>query len=214
MGTFFQSWWSYLQTNFSYLLGQLGTHIYISVTSVVFCFILGFPLAVFMYFHKKWEGPIMTVINTLQTVPSMAMLTIFLILFGLGTNTVILLVIVYSLLPIVSNTFAGLNNVNPTYLDSAKGLGMNQWQVLFIVQVPLALPIILGGLKNALILAVGTTTIGSFVGAGGLGDVILRGINTVGGTSILLTGALLCALIAIVFEALISQIEKRVTIFK
>ncbi|GAB2027791.1 ABC transporter permease [Lactovum odontotermitis] len=209
MGKFFNSWFDYLSNNYSYLFQQLGTHVYISVTSVVLCFAVGFPLGIYIYFHKRQEGWMMAVINAVQTVPSMAMLTIFLILFGLGSNTVILLVVIYSLLPIVKNTVAGLQNVNSVYLDSAQGLGMSRRQSLFLVQIPLALPVILAGVKNALVLAVGTTTIGSFVGAGGLGDIILRGINTVGGTSILLTGALLCAFISFVFEAVISWTEKQ-----
>ncbi|MEY8537871.1 ABC transporter permease [Lactococcus muris] len=209
MLAFFENWFSYIMTNSSYLLEQFGTHAYLALTSVAFCIIIGLPLGIAIYLHRRWEGPVMTVINTVQTVPSMAMLTVLLIFFGLGTTTVVILVVLYSLLPIVKNTFAGLNSVNAVYLDSAKGMGMTQTQILLMVQIPLALPILLVGVKNALVLAVGTTTIGSFVGAGGLGDIILRGINTVGGTSIILTGALLCALIAFGFEALINEVEKQ-----
>ncbi|GCF94874.1 amino acid ABC transporter permease [Enterococcus florum] len=203
MTEFFVQFGQYITQNASYLLEQIQTHLSTSLISVLLCILIGFPIGTLLDLYPKAVDYVIGVVNIIQTVPSMAMLIIVLILFGLGTKTVILTVIMYSILPIIKNTYVGLSTVEPIYIDSAKGLGMDKWQILFMVKIPLALPVILAGVKNALVLAVGTTTIGSFVGAGGLGDVILRGINTVGGTSILVTGALLCTLIVWLFELLI-----------
>ncbi|MBV7391278.1 MULTISPECIES: ABC transporter permease [Enterococcus] len=199
---------NYLSDNSSYIISQLFTHLYISIVSVVLTFLIGFPIGIFLSDNKKIAGIVIGIINVIQTIPSIGMLTILLILLGLGKNTVIATVILYSLLPIVSNTYVGLNNVDPTYVDSAKGVGMSRFQILLMVKIPLALPVILAGVRNALVIAVGITTIGSFVGAGGLGDIILRGINITEGGPIILVGAILCAFVALFLDRLFAWIIK------
>lgn len=199
---------NYFTDNFSYIFHQFETHLFISFLSVLFTFIIAFPTGIFLTFHKQWATPIISVITVIQNVPSLAMLTLMLMVFGLGNTTVIVTVVLYSLLPIVENTYKGIDNVKEEYVDSAKGIGMNKWQVLFMVKLPLALPVILAGIKNALVVAVGIATIGSFVGAGGLGDIILRGINITDGTAVIIVGALLCAVIVILLEAIIDWINK------
>lgn len=198
----------YLSTNASYIMSQFTTHIYISLIGVVLTVIVGFPLGVFLSSNKKMATLVIGVINIIQTIPSIGMLTVLLIVMGLGKNTVIATVFLYSLLPIVNNTYVGLNNVDPIYIDSARGVGMSRFQVLYMIKVPLALPIILAGIRNALVISVGITTIGSFIGAGGLGDIILRGINITDGKAIIFVGAFLCALIALVMDRLFNWLVK------
>lgn len=198
----------YLSDNSSYIISQLSTHIYISVVGVVLTCLIGLPIGIYLSDNKKAATLVMGIINVIQTVPSIGMLTILLILMGLGKNTVIATVVLYSLLPIVSNTYVGLNNVDPVYVDSARGVGMSRFQILYMVKIPLALPVILAGVRNALVISVGITTIGSFVGAGGLGDIVLRGINTTGGEPIIFVGAFLCAAIALVMDRLFDWLIK------
>ncbi|MBL1224147.1 ABC transporter permease [Enterococcus sp. BWR-S5] len=199
---------NYLNENSSYIISQFSTHIYISIVGVVLTFLIGFPIGVFLSDNKKAATIVMGLINIIQTIPSIGMMTILLILMGLGKNTVIATVVLYSLLPIVANTYTGLNNVDPVYVDSARGVGMSRFQVLYMIKIPLALPVILAGVRNALVIAVGITTIGSFVGAGGLGDIILRGINITNGEPIIFMGAFLCALIAVLMEWLFDWLIK------
>lgn len=199
---------NYLSTNASYIVSQFSIHVYISVIGVVLTVIIGFPIGLFLSVNKKMAVIVIGIINVIQTIPSIGMLTILLILMGLGKNTVIATVILYSLLPVVTNTYVGLNSVDPVYIDSARGVGMTPFQVLYIVKIPLALPIILAGIRNALVISVGITTIGSFVGAGGLGDIILRGINITDGKPIIFVGAFLCALIAVVMDRLFNRLVK------
>ncbi|MBO1308627.1 ABC transporter permease [Enterococcus sp. 669A] len=199
---------NYLSDNSSYIITQFFNHIYISIVGVVLTFLIGFPIGVFLSDNKKAASWVIGFINVVQTIPSIGMLTILLIIMGLGKNTVIATVVLYSLLPIVNNTYVGLNNVDPVYIDSARGVGMSRFQVLYLIKIPLALPVILAGIRNALVISVGITTIGSFVGAGGLGDIILRGINITGGEPIIFVGAILCAVIALGMDGLFNWLMK------
>ncbi|MBP1047321.1 ABC transporter permease [Enterococcus sp. BWM-S5] len=199
---------NYLSENSSYIISQFSIHLYISIVGVVLTFLIGFPVGIFLSDNKKAATIVIGLINIIQTIPSIGMMTILLILMGLGKNTVIATVVLYSLLPIVANTYTGLNNVDPVYVDSARGVGMSRFQVLYMVKIPLAMPVILAGVRNALVISVGITTIGSFVGAGGLGDIILRGINITNGEPIIFVGAFLCALIAVLMEWLFDWLIK------
>lgn len=203
-----QALMNYLSENSSYIISQFSIHLYISIVGVVLTFLIGFPVGIFLSDNKKAATIVIGLINIIQTIPSIGMMTILLILMGLGKNTVIATVVLYSLLPIVANTYTGLNNVDPVYVDSARGVGMSRFQVLYMVKIPLAMPVILAGVRNALVISVGITTIGSFVGAGGLGDIILRGINITNGEPIIFVGAFLCALIAVLMEWLFDWLIK------
>ena len=158
--------------------------------------------------RPKISDIVIGIINVIQTIPSIAMLTMLLILMGLGQNTVVATVVLYSLLPIVKNTYVGLVNVDPMYIDSAKGIGMNRYQILYMIKIPLAMPVIFAGVRNALVISVGITTIGSFVGAGGVGDVILREIAITDGGPIIIVGAVLCAFIAMMMDWLFDWMMK------
>lgn len=196
----------YLSTNFSYILNQIGIHLYISTLGVVITFFIGFPLGIFLSNHQKSEFFVTNLINIFQTVPSIALLTILLMFMGLGQRTVLAAVVVYSLLPIVKNTTVGLKNVDPIYIENARSIGMSKFQTLWIVMIPLAAPIILAGVRTALVMAVGVTAIGSFVGAGGLGDIILRGVNITNGSPVIIIGSGLCVLIVIGVDVLFKWI--------
>jgi osmoprotectant transport system permease protein len=115
----------------------------------------------------------------------------------------------YSLLPIIKNTYTGIRNVDPAMLESGKGMGMTRLQVLRMVELPLSLSVIMAGLRTALVITIGVATIGTFIGAGGLGDIIIRGTNVSDGTTIILAGAIPTALMAIIADAVMGWFEKR-----
>ena len=127
---------------------------------------------------------------------------------GLGVNTVIVTVTLYSLLPIIKNTYTGMRSVDKNVIDSGKGMGMTNLQLLYMVRLPLSMSVIIAGLKNALVIAIGITSIGSFVGAGGLGDIIIRGTNATNGGALILAGAVPTALMAIVADIILNFAEK------
>ena len=133
------------------------------------------------------------------------------LVLGLGVNTVIATVFLYSLLPIIKNTYAGMQGIDRTILDSGKGMGMTRFQVLYLIELPMSLSVIMGGIRNALVIAIGITAIGSFVGAGGLGDIIVRGTNATNGGAIILAGALPTALMAIISDFILGILQKVLT---
>ncbi len=147
--------------------------------------------------------------NIIQTVPALAMLSILMLGMGLGVNTVVVTVFLYSLLPIIKNTYTGMIQVDRNILDVGKGMGMTKVQLLYMVELPLSVSVIMAGIRNALVVAIGITAIGAFVGAGGLGDIIIRGTNATDGASIILVGALPTAFMAIITDWVLGIIERR-----
>jgi len=130
------------------------------------------------------------------------------IFMGLGVNTVIMAVFLYSLLPIIKNTYTGVKSVDENLIDVAKSMGMSKKQIIMKIELPLSMSIIMAGIRNALVMAVGVTAIGTFIGAGGLGDIITRGIKVSNGSAIIMAGALPTALMAVISDFLLQFVEK------
>lgn len=199
----------YYATNGNLVLEQFLRHFLISIYGVLFASIVAIPLGFKIARHRKLAPWVIRIGNIIQTIPSLAMLSILMIVMGLGPNTVVMTVFLYSLLPIVKNTYTAVLNVQPQLLDVAKGMGMTPRQILLKVELPLSMSIIIGGIRNALVLAIGITAIGTFIGAGGLGDIITRGINVSNGSAIVWAGALPTALMAILADLSLSYLEKK-----
>ncbi|MED1953704.1 ABC transporter permease [Brevibacillus centrosporus] len=190
------------------ILELTGEHLYMSAIAILLAIVIGFPLAVFMTRNPKIAVTIQTIINTVQTIPTISLLLIIMIFLGLGYSTAIVALVLYSLLPIVQNTYAGLENVDKSMIEAGTGMGMTRLQLLTYVKLPLALPIILAGVRIAAVVAVGSATIATFVGAGGLGEMIMRGISTTDDQKIL-AGAIPAAVLVVGVDMLIGKIEKR-----
>lgn len=205
----FEQFIYYLQQNSGYVLTQFIRHFLISVYGVLFAAIIGIPIGIFISRRKNLVGWVIGAANVIQTIPSLAMVSILMLGLGLGVNTVIVTVFLYSLLPIISNTYTGMRQVDEDILDAGKGMGMTKFQRLYLIELPLSVSVIMAGLRNALVVAIGITAIGSFVGAGGLGDIIIRGTNATDGTAIILVGALPTALMAIITDWLLGLVEKK-----
>lgn len=205
----FEQFTYYVQTNSIYILAQFWRHFLISIYGVLFASIIGIPIGIIISRYSKLSQWIISFCNVISTIPSLALMSILMVWLGLGVNTVIVTVTLYSLLPIIKNTYTGMKQVDPNLLDAATGIGMTLWQKLISVELPLALSVIMAGIRNALVLAIGITSIGSFIGAGGLGDIITRGINATDGGAIILAGAIPTALMAIVVDLFLGWLEKR-----
>ncbi len=172
-----QQFWYYLANNGSYVLSQFARHFLISIYGVLIAAVIGIPVGLVIARHRTLSNTVIGIANVIQTIPSLAMLSIIMLGLGLGVNTVIVTVFLYSLLPIIKNTYTGMQNVDKNLMDAAKGMGMTRWQSLYMVEIPLSMSVIMAGIRNALVVAIGITAIGAFVGAGGLGDIIIRGTN-------------------------------------
>ncbi len=201
----------YYAINGSYVFDQFIRHLLMSVYGVLFASLIGIPIGFYIARHRKLANWVIRLANIIQTIPSLAMLSILMIGLGLGPNTVVVTIFLYSLLPIISNTYAGVKQVENQLLDIAKGMGMTKMQVILKVELPLSVSMIIGGVRNALVVAIGIATIGTFVGAGGLGEIITRGINVSDGSAIIWAGALPTALMAIMTDLILGQLEKKLS---
>ncbi|HAB7337430.1 TPA_asm: ABC transporter permease subunit [Listeria monocytogenes] len=198
----------YYQTNGSYVMEEFWRHFLMSAYGVIFAAIIAIPLGVYIARKKRLAGWVIQIANIIQTIPALAMLAVLMLIMGLGTNTVVLSLFLYSLLPILKNTYTGIRNVDGALLESGKAMGMTKWQVLRLIEMPLALSVIMAGIRNALVIAIGVAAIGTFVGAGGLGDIIVRGTNATNGTAIILAGAIQTAVMAILADVLLGWVER------
>ena len=170
----------------------------------------GIVIGILLTRAQKISTPVISIIEVFQTVPSLAMLSILLIFFGLGNMTAIMAIFFYSLLPIVRNTYTGILSVEPALLEAGKGMGMNPFQVLLQVQIPNAIPVIVSGLRISLITAYGIVTIAVLVGGGGLGRYVYRGAQ-MQNMGMLLTGAIPICLMAFCTDLLLNKLEKKLT---
>lgn len=199
---------NYYTVNGSYVLDQFLRHFLISIYGVLFASIISIPIGFYIARRHTLSDLVISIANVIQTVPSLAMVSILMIFMGLGVNTVIVTVFLYSLLPIIKNTYTGVKNVDENLVDIAKSMGMTKMQIIFKLELPLSISVIIAGIRNALVMAIGVTAIGTFIGAGGLGDIITRGINVTNGSAIIIAGALPTALMAIISDFILQRIEK------
>lgn len=170
----------------------------------------GLPTAILLMRYPRLSKGVFYVIDAIQTVPTLAMLTFVMLVFGLNDTTVIVGIFLYSLFPIVRNTSVGLNSIDPGIIRAGRGIGMSPVQILTMIRLPLAMPLILSGIRLATVSALGIATTGVFIGAGGLGMLIWRGIQT-RNTAMMLSGAIPVSALAILFEYLLGYVEKRLT---
>ncbi|MCD8874135.1 ABC transporter permease [Mammaliicoccus sciuri] len=199
----------YYATNGGYIFQLFLTHLLISVYGVLFAVIIGIPVGIFIARYSKLSGFVISLANIIQTVPALALLAILMLVMGLGSNTVVMTVFLYALLPIIKNTYTGINNVNSSIKDAGKGMGMTSRQILTMVELPLSLSVMIGGIRIAFVIAIGVTAIGSFIGSSTLGDIIIRGTNATDGTSLILAGAIPTALLAVLSDLFLGYIEKK-----
>lgn len=190
------------------LLAFTGEHLFMSASAILIAIVVGVPLAVWMTRNQRIAFIIQTTINAIQTIPTISLLLIIMIFLGLGYGTAIVALALYSLLPIVQNTYAGLENVDKNLTEAGTGMGMTKLQLLTKVKIPLALPIILTGIRVASVVSIGAATMATFVGAGGLGEMIMRGIVTTDDQKVL-AGAIPAALLVILADLILGKIEKR-----
>jgi osmoprotectant transport system permease protein len=193
------------------VLGLVGQHLALVAISTGVAILIGLPLGVLLTRRPAWRGPVLGLTNVFQTIPSLALFG-FLIplpfIGGIGARTAIVALVLYALLPIVRNTYTGITGVDAAVREAGRGMGMTDRQLLLMVELPLALGVILAGVRIATVVSVGTATIAAAIGAGGLGVYIFRGVAMVNDT-LILAGALPAALLALVADALLGIAERR-----
>ncbi|MCR1898960.1 ABC transporter permease subunit [Irregularibacter muris] len=201
---------SYFINNIQQVISLTTEHIILTAIAVGLAVLIGVPLGIFISYFQKASRAVVGATNIVQAIPSMALLGLIIPLLGIGSVPSVVIVILYSLLPIVKNTYTGITSINEDTLESAKAIGLTRSQVLIKVQIPLALPVIMAGVRISAVTAVGLMTMAAFIGAGGLGFLIFSGISTVN-THQILAGAIPACILALLVDFIFGLIEKLVT---
>lgn len=199
---------TYVSQNGFYIWTEFYRHFLMAAYGVLFASIVSIPIGVLIARYGKLSGWVLTLGSIIQTIPVLGFMAITMVAMGLGTTTVITTVFFYSLLPIIQNTYVGITGVDQTVKEAAYASGMTRFQLLFKVELPLAVSVMMAGIRTALVVGIGVVAIGTFVGAGGLGSIIVRGTNATDGTAIILAGAVPTALMAIAADLIMGKIER------
>lgn len=192
-----------------FFLKCLTEHIRISMTAVICAGVLGIMAGILISRYRKVAGIVLGIINVIYTIPSISLLGFLIPVTGIGNKTAIIALTVYGLLPIVRNTYTGLTNVDASILEVAEGLGTDGRQMLWRIRFPLSLPVIISGFRNMVVMLIAMGGIASFIGAGGLGVAIYRGITTYN-MALTAAGSILIALLALISDWLLAWVEKAV----
>jgi osmoprotectant transport system permease protein len=192
-----------------YLYELLIQHFVLSLASIIIIVIIGTGTGIALLTYKGIRQVVLGFVNFIYTIPSIAMFGLFIPLVGIGFVNAMVVLVIYGLLPMIRNTYTGLNEVDPLYIDAAKGMGATPSQIFFKVRWPLAFPTILSGFRTMVVMTIALAGLASFIGAGGLGQAIYRGINT-NNSSLILAGSISIALLALITDLIIGIFEKRV----
>lgn len=189
------------------LIKAIIEHIKISFLALIIALLIAIPLGIYLSYHKKIAEIIIGITAILQTVPSLALLGLLIPFVGIGGVPAVIALVIYALLPILRNTYTGITEVDPVYMLASRAMGMNKLQQLIKIQIPLAMPVIMAGIRTATVLIIGTATLASLIGAGGLGSLILLGLDR-NNNSLILLGAVPAALLAVLFDFILKKFEK------
>lgn len=202
-----QTLWSFMAQQNDKLLTQTLQHLGLTFISLLLAIAIGLPLGVLIARRQKLAGSILGLAGVLQTIPSIALLGFMIPLLGIGAKPAIVALLIYALLPIIRNTYIGIVGIDRHIIEAAIALGMNRKQILFRVELPLAMPVILAGIRTATVINVGVATLASFIAAGGLGEFIFGGIS-LNNSNMILAGAIPAALLAVILDFLLARVQK------
>ncbi len=195
-------------TRKEFFLELLIQHLQISLISILFAIVIGLILGIITSEYQESSKIIMGMVNFIYTIPSISLLGFLIPLSGIGDTTAIIALTIYALLPMVRNTYTGLTNINPLLLEAATGMGSTKFQILYKIKLPLAIPVIVAGIRNMAVMTISLSGIASFIGAGGLGVAIYRGITT-NNKIMTIAGSLLIAVLAMITDFIIGLIESK-----
>ncbi|GEO69541.1 ABC transporter permease [Levilactobacillus acidifarinae] len=200
----------FLATYGTQLIAKTGQHLYISAFALALGVIVAVPLGILLTRMKRGANLVITLAGVLQTIPAMALLAMMIPIFGIGSTPAIVALFIYSLLPILRNTYLGMQGVSPTVRDAAKGMGMTWWQSMLQAEIPLAAPVIMSGIRLSATYVIAWATLASYIGAGGLGDFIFNGLNLYR-SDLILGGSIPVILLALLVDYLLGKVEFAVT---
>ena len=199
----------------TFFIDRIGTimkltsqHFFMVLTAMIISIVIGVIVGIFITYNEKAAEIILHIAKILMTIPSLALFAILIPIFRIGAAPAIIGIVLYTQLPIVRNVYTGIKNINPSIIESARGMGMSKFKIIFKVKLPLALPVLIAGIRTAVVMGVGIGAIASYVGAGGLGDYVFQGIQRTNDKMIII-GALMISLMAILADRLLSFLQKK-----
>ncbi|TCZ80162.1 ABC transporter permease [Paenibacillus albiflavus] len=198
----------YMQTNAQHLLSLTWGHLVMVLCGLGLAIIIGIPLGVISARNEKLASWILSVANIIQVLPSLALLALMMLILGLGFKTMVVSLFLYSLLPIIRNTYVGLKQVDPNLIQAGKGMGMSYFQLLLKIQLPLSLHYLMAGLRVAAVIAIGVATLAPLIGGDGLGREIYAGLNMRNNLKIY-AGAIPAAVLAIAADIILGRLQAK-----
>ncbi|HEY4623346.1 ABC transporter permease [Solibacillus sp. FSL R7-0668] len=198
---------SFFTDNMADILLKTWEHLYISFIALLLGTLIAVPIGIFLSKTKKIAKIVLTITSTLQTVPSLALLAIMIPFLGVGKIPAIIALCIYSLLPILNNTYTGMQSVNENVKAAGRAMGMTPFQSLRMIELPLAMPIIMSGIRLSAVYVISWATLASYIGAGGLGDFIFNGLNLFK-LELIVGGAIVVTILALFTDFLLSRIER------
>jgi osmoprotectant transport system permease protein len=200
------SWIEFIAEHASDLLELMWEHLHIISVSLLAALMIGIALGILISRHDRLASVVLSIAGVIMTIPSLAMFAFMIPLLGIGLKPAWVALTLYALLPIIRNTYVAVRNVNPAMLEAGRGMGMRDVQILAKVRIPLALPVIMAGVRTSVVLTIGTAAIAAYIGAGGLGTYIFRGISQSYSNPII-AGALAVSVLAIVSDLILARLE-------
>jgi osmoprotectant transport system permease protein len=208
------NFWDFFLQHRAEIFSATFDHLMLVVIAMAIAILIGVPFGMFIVHRPALRAGSLAIANIFQTIPSLALFG-FLIpipfIGGIGKRTAIVALVLYALLPILRNTYVGLTGIDPAVLEAAEAMGMTRTQILWRVRFPLSLSVILAGIRTATVITIGVATIAAAIGAGGLGSFIFRGVALVN-DALLLAGAIPAALLALLADFLLGQLERRLRV--
>ncbi|WP_373323989.1 ABC transporter permease [Dictyobacter formicarum] len=194
----------------SQIIEAIGPHLYMTGIALVLGIVVALPLGIILTRFPRFAAPVITAVSVFQTIPSLVFFALVIPFLGIGTQPAIAVLCLYSLLPILRNTYIGLRSVDASLIDAARGQGMTSWEILTMVELPLAAPIIVTGIRLAATYLVSWATLAALIGAGGLGNLIFAGISSYD-PNMLMAGAIPAAVLALVIGFIFGLVRRLVT---
>ncbi len=192
------------------LLTQLLEHLRLTFIAMTLASAVGVTVGLLLTRVRQLATPVLGAASVIQTVPSLALLALMIPLLGIGVTPAIAALFLYAVLPILRNTYTGIDDVDPALMEVGRGMGMTETQILFRVQIPLCVPIVMAGIRTSTVICVGIATLCTFIGAGGLGTIIMEGMQT-RGNDLILAGVIPAILLALALDGLVAAGQKLLT---
>ncbi|MGH4118939.1 ABC transporter permease [Clostridium sp.] len=199
---------SFFISRWDTILDLTVEHFIMVLTAMVISIILGTAVGIIITMNKKVASIVLNITNVMMTIPSLALFSLLIPILGIGKAPAIVGLVAYTQLPIVRNVYTGITNINPSIIEAARGMGLTEMKILYKIKIPLAFPSIMTGIRTATVMGIGIGAIAGYIGAGGLGVYIFRGISRTNDNMVLI-GAILISIIAILTDKLLEKVQKK-----